>query len=342
MTVYNKIRKYARAIKRDRIRKAMLKKEFKLNVLTGRQFLLEERSELLLDQLHKRIVGSLDISRQKERKIIPSYTIWIGKAAAIVVVLATAFAWHYMYNTNSAIADLTEKNIKEDKVVVQSNHSETETRLMMSDNSIIKLSPGSSISYYNSFKTGKRNISLSGKAIFEVTKDPSRPFTVFAGDISTTVLGTIFMMSTLDSNKIRVKLFEGKVVIRSATNKLLMQDVQLHAGQEIMIDKQARQFTVSSFDKPLDKTIPYDINSGNNTKNTALEFQQEPLKNVLTSIGRRYNVRFTFAGESFNNILVTGKFLPSDSLQTVLSMLGATNKLSFKQNSNRIAVTNQQ
>ncbi|HTF27251.1 MAG TPA: hypothetical protein VK625_00325, partial [Flavitalea sp.] len=96
MTVYNKIRRCARAIKRDRNRKAMLKKEFKLNVLTGRQFLLEERSELLLDQLHKRIVESLDISRQKDRKIIPSYTIWIGRAAAIVVVLATAFAWHYM------------------------------------------------------------------------------------------------------------------------------------------------------------------------------------------------------------------------------------------------------
>lgn len=342
MTVYNKIRRYARARQRDRNRKAMLKKEFKLNVLSGRQFLLEERSELLLDQLHKRIAESLVASREKEIKIIPPYTIWIGRAAAILVVLATALVWHYMYNTGSSLTALAEKNTKEDKVVIQSNHTETEARLIMSDNSVIKLSPGSSISYYHSFNSGKRNISLSGKAIFEVAKDATRPFTVFGGDISTTVLGTIFMMSTLDSNKVHVKLFEGKVMVRSTRKTLPMQDVRLNAGQEIMIDKLARRFTVTSFEKSIDKAKSVDINSGNDTKNTALEFQQEPLKNVLTSIGLRYNVRFNFDGESFNNILVTGKFLPSDSLQEVLSMLGTTNKLSFKQNKNRIAVTNQQ
>ena len=76
------------------------------------------------------------------------------------------------------------------------------------------------------------------------------------------------------------------------------------------------------------------------TSSISLEFNQEPLGKVLASIGRQYSVQFKFSDSSFNNMLVTGKLLPTDSLDAVLSILGNINGLSFKKvDNNQIEVT---
>lgn len=54
---------------------------------------------------------------------------------------------------------------------------------------------------------------LRGQALFEVAKDPHRPFVVQAGAKQVTALGTIFEVRLLDADRMRVTLVEGKVVV---------------------------------------------------------------------------------------------------------------------------------
>ena len=227
-------------------------------------------------------------------------------------------------------------------MIVQYNAGEAIRNITLPDNSIIGLSPASSVSYDNSFNTGRRDVSLTGKALFKVAKDSTRPFTVHAGDISTTVLGTTFMMSTLERNKVHVKLFEGKVLIRFTTKKMPLQEIRLHAGEHFIIDRQLGQFTVAAFKDsihiPGDKTIT----AANDTGNVVFEFKQEPLTKVLARIGSRYHVQFRFKSKVLTICwLQAGSchpihyrlFLPCSVISTVYL---------FKEHDSKIEVINQQ
>lgn len=307
--------------------KDQLKNEFEEFLRSGKRILPPEKSAQLLEKLHNRIAASIPA-----RKTWVIYTRW---AAAAMVLLMAGAGWRYYHTGHKTDLVTSPVAVKENTAIVFSNNSDSIRNLVLSDNSAIELSQGSSISYNTNFNTNRRDIRLSGSAIFEVAKDAARPFTVYAGNISTTVLGTRFMMNTQQQDKVSVKLFEGKVVIRSTIGTLGMKDVYLNAGEQFVLDNRSNRFSVKSFRETTgDETIISD------TITITLEFNQEPLRKVLANIGKQYNVQFKFSDNSFNNMLVTGKILPSDSLEVVLSMLGNINGLSFKKvNNNTIEVT---
>lgn len=320
--------------KYNRKERDRLKKEYDAFLQSGRSILPPERSSLLLEKLHDNIIRNEHATRHNTRRIFLLPAKWA--AAAMVLVISGAVWLHYNDKARYKAAPVTAAKVKEDALIVASNNSKSIRRLVLSDSSVVKLSPGSSISYHTTFDTGKRDIRLSGKAVFAVTKNAARPFTVYAGNISTTVLGTRFMMNTLDANKVCVKLFEGKVVIRSAGGTFGMEDVYLQPGEQFVMDNRSRQFTIKPFTEHDNAHQPV---QATDTTDISLEFNQEPLEKVLASIGRKYNVQFQFSDDSFNNILVTGKLLPSDSLDVVLSILGSINGLSFIKENNQITVT---
>ena len=307
--------------------KDQLKNEFEEFLRSGKSILPPEKSAQLLEKLHIRIAASAPV-----RKTWVIYTRW---AAAAMVLLMAGAGWRYYHTGHKTDLVSSPVAVKENTEIVLLNNSDTIRNLILSDSSAVELSQGSSISYNASFNTDRRDIRLSGSAIFEVSKNAARPFTVYAGGISTTVLGTRFMMSTRQQNKVSVKLFEGKVVIRSTAGTLGMKDVYLNAGEQFVLDNRAGRSTVKAF-----KETTGHATAMPDTVNITLEFHQEPLRKVLASIGKQYNVQFKFSDDSFNNMLVTGKLLPSDSLDVVLSMLGNINGLSFKKvNNNTIEVT---
>ncbi|PZU01035.1 MAG: hypothetical protein DI624_01770 [Brevundimonas sp.] len=87
------------------------------------------------------------------------------------------------------------------------------TRVILADGSEVTLDSDTRIAAH--FKAARREITLlSGRALFRVEKDPSRPFVVRAGDRTVTALGTVFDVA-LDDRDLRVTLAEGRVAVRS-------------------------------------------------------------------------------------------------------------------------------
>ena len=121
-----------------------------------------------------------------------------------------------------------------------------------------------------------------------------------------------------------------------------MRDVYLLPGQEFVLDQERRQYAVSNYvDSPMAVTQKKALTpavASTPIDTSILEFNQEPLPHVLAGIGRKYGVVFRLNGHGFNTKLVTGKFLPSDSLSSVLSMLGSINNLSFTESDDTIVV----
>jgi ferric-dicitrate binding protein FerR (iron transport regulator) len=323
--------------KEERQKRKELREEFARNVQTGESALSKERSEQLLNILHVKIA-------ERKSGVLFTATLFKWSAAAAILVLAGSF-WKYYRPLHAPATAQSPIARSSPEMIVKANNSTHILSLTLPDKSVVLLSPGSTINYYAFFEPGHRNIHLSGMAVFEVAGDAGRPFTVNAGDINTTALGTRFMMSTMVAGKVQVRLLEGKVVVRSSGRTLALKDVYLLPGQQFTMDRQSNLFAVTEYKDSTGMTVEtrkkttMPSSSGGHSINTSiLEFNQEPLTVVLKKIGLQYGVVFRLNGHGFDTIQVTGKFLPSDSLQSVLSMLGAINELSFTENNDTIVV----
>jgi len=322
---------------RTKTEKQRLKEEFEEEVASGRKVLPEETSAQLLSQIHDRIAARAEATASSGGRVVLLRKAWFRWVAAAVVVLLVGSLWKLhrvepSTETPRASAPLAE--------VVRTNSGERDSSLVLSDGSSVILSPGSSIRYYPSFERQRRNIFLAGKALFDVKSDPARPFTVYTGDINTTVLGTRFVVNTLAPEKMQVRLLQGKVMVWSSDKRFAFREVCLEPGQQFTLDRQQHQYAVSSYQDNATAAIPKRKISpaGARSPTSILEFNQEPLPHVLTAIGHKYGVVFRLDGHGFGSMLVTGKFLPSDPLPSVLSMLGSINKLSFTETDDTIVV----
>jgi transmembrane sensor len=88
-------------------------------------------------------------------------------------------------------------------------------KIILNDGTLVWIHGNSKLSYYE--KSGGRFAELDGEALFEVTKDPSRPFTIHYKDVDVKVLGTSFSLKTGDS--IQLVVLTGKVNFSSLANK---------------------------------------------------------------------------------------------------------------------------
>ncbi|WP_330701320.1 FecR family protein [Novosphingobium resinovorum] len=96
---------------------------------------------------------------------------------------------------------------------------EVET-IRLADGSTIELGPDSAIAV--DYDSGGRGIRLlSGQAMFEVRRDPARPFSVTARDVTTTVLGTGFEVRMIgDATSVAVRHGRVRVEDGESTREL--------------------------------------------------------------------------------------------------------------------------
>lgn len=101
----------------------------------------------------------------------------------------------------------------------------------LADGSQLTLNAGTrvEVAYFRDRRTVKL---LQGEAVFEVEKDPSRPFVVDSGHALVTVLGTRFAVNHL-TGLVRVSVDHGRVRVeaRNAAGKITFPPIVLHDGE---------------------------------------------------------------------------------------------------------------
>ena len=101
--------------------------------------------------------------------------------------------------------------IKPPPVVAYENSSVQQQSITLEDGSVVHMDLGSRITVRMTAKQRRIDM-LAGRALFIVTHDANRPFTVFAGAARTTALGTRFEVARTDENVV-ITLTEGSVVV---------------------------------------------------------------------------------------------------------------------------------
>lgn len=223
-----------------------------------------------------------------------------------------------------------------------SNETTTPMLLQMPDGSQVTLFEGSEMKFVEGFEKSKRDILLSGKGSFKVSKDPARPFTVYAGDVSTTALGTLFIVTELQDKKVSVQLIEGSVRVNSRLNGA-DSTMLLKPGEEVIIgegyyvtDKMYQPEPVTTGDKQLlNETV-----SKRKTDPARIVFKNQELDHVFKKIEESFGVEIKYgSGLAVEKKLFTGTFLKTDKLEFILKTICQMHTLQYEIADNRITIT---
>lgn len=152
-------------------------------------------------------------------------------------------------------------------------------RIKLPDGSLAWLYAGSRLVYPERFATkGPRLVKLDGEAYFKVMKDRSHPFVVDCEAIQTKVLGTEFNVRHFSGEPIYVTLVTGSVEVTAAN----------HLSQTLQPSQQYTYNQSRSSIKNVD-TEPFIA-----WREGLFYFDNQTLRDVMTEIGRWYNMNITF------------------------------------------------
>jgi transmembrane sensor len=235
---------------------------------------------------------------------------------------------------------------KEQTEINNTNNTKT---LLLSDGSSVLLYANSELIYDKIFEGNTRELKLKGKAQFKVFKNKNKPFIVHTGDISITVLGTVFTVTSFEKEKqISIKLFEGKVWVKSeasAVNKL-RNDIYLVPGQELVYDKIKGTAVVKNF-KLFGKIVAVgnkdkdDPTMPENFKGSWFMFNNQTLPEVFDQLENIFNSEIVYSKRDLQKMYFIGKFDKSDSLENILKNMGNLYHLKVTRENNKFLISKQ-
>jgi transmembrane sensor len=221
-----------------------------------------------------------------KRLFKPGWSIAIASGA----VIATALLW-----------------IGQSRGVVSTAVGEQRT-LTLQDGTRVALNTDTRLSVH--FEKTLRLVEIqSGEALFEVAKNPERPFIVLAGNVEVRAVGTEFVVRR-DEHRLAVTLMEGKVQITEApvsgspSFDRLPEPTVLVPGQRLVLADRERP----TVDKPaIDVVTAW--------RRGDIVLDKTPLSAAAAEMNRYCEVQIVVEGNAAGRIPLSGVFRAGDSAQ---------------------------
>ena len=242
-------------------------------------------------------------------------------AVAASVIVAGSFAFFFLKSKNNELfGPLTEN----DATFLETNNTNQIRSIHLEEASRVDLRPGSSIRYSKPFAKNKREVFLQGEAFFEVTKNPKRPFIVYAGEVATKVVGTSFIVRSgvEDAQDVEVSVMTGKLIVERKENdpaqKTENNGVVLTPNQKVTFYHIDNHFVTGLVDKPVLVKPQYEI-----ARTHLFRFEETPLQKVLEMLHDAYGVRFELLNDNIRNCPFTAD-LSGEPLYTKLDIIAGS------------------
>ncbi len=184
-----------------------------------------------------------------------------------------------------------------------------------------------------SYDASERRIQLDeGEALFEVARQPSRPFVVTVGDRQIRALGTSFVVRR-DEQRIAVTLVEGKVSVAPAAMpsvpqpELLAEVQTLHPGERLIFASSAPP----ALDRPvLEEVIAW--------RRGQVVLEDTPLAEAIEEMNRYSKVKLAIERPEAAGLAVNGLFQAGDS-QSFATAVAQTYGLQVIEEPRRLLLT---
>ena len=198
----------------------------------------------------------------------------------------------------------------------------TTTSITLSDGTQVLLGANSRLEYAKHFSAGKREVTLTGEARFNVAKDAGRPFIVHTEQIQTQVLGTVFDVKAYPQTLPDVTLYEGKVEVSlNGTAPRLMQP-----GEQAFLNKEGKL----QLEKASEETSKWAVGE--------FAFDNRELMAVMQEIGSWYNISVVFHSRPLLEERIYFRMSRKASTNEVLAVLNDMGIAKFEIENEKITV----
>lgn len=272
---------------------------------TGRDTPAPQQSE----KMWKMVEESMH-EESREIEVVPLVSKWrwirVAASAAIILSVGSVSYWFY-YKGESSLKDFSFSGITADQekgLVQEANDTDKPMMVLLPDGSSVVLEPGASLSFIRNARRSRREVTLSGKAFFEIAKDSQRPFLVYSQGLATKVLGTSFLIDASDED-IEVEVKTGVVTVFSVKNLS-------EKSKQRLIEDPAKYGVMLKHDE----RIAFSNENGEIVKLTDVEnnvekaaesnlgmfvFDETPVEQVFKQLESAYNVKIVYDQASWSN-----------------------------------------
>lgn len=249
---------------------------------------------------------------QKGRKLRMVFNLAVRAAAVLFIPLlvATGIILYRKMNFNS------EQQFAMQEITTPLG---VRSHIVLPDGSHVSLNAESTIKFKVPFDQELREVALTGEAFFDIQKNPKVPFIVKSGTVNIKVVGTRFNCKAYeDENTISVVLAEGKVNLNTDGGKT--EDVfVLKPGDRAVFDKATSQTLLTN--GKIGKYIEW--------QNGKLIFDETPMPEVATQLGRWFGVEITIEDPLIKNYKLTTTF-ENESLHQILELIKLSSPIDIK------------
>jgi len=239
----------------------------------GLEELRDERkpdAKLAWRKLHDRLQAEqlLPVQGAAHQGFFPG---WLKIAAAVVALAALAIVLYLQVIRTPEPAMVVLNTAEEPGTLIKT----------LEDGSVVYLAQHSQFSFPEHFEPGSRTVELKGKAFFDITPDPGKPFIITTETATIRVLGTAFQVRTHDENGFELTVERGKVSVtlknNPSVNELVVAGEKVSATSNNLVKSQR-----SAYD-------------GADWYRRQMHFKDETLANILLVLNRNFNTNFAVA-----------------------------------------------
>lgn len=304
-------------------------------------------NEFSTSDIHKALQSTWAKIREKEnQKTVQIFKINVfrkyflsGIAATLFICMTSAWLYTTYFRSGNSVVTYNELiNDDNEGLVEQTNNSDKPQIITLSDGSSVLLQPNSKLSYPKIFDGNERKVYLSGEAFFEISKNPKKPFFVFANEIVTKVVGTSFRVKAYsDKPDVEVLVRTGKVKVRSNNLAAKSDNKEI-----VLLPNQALRFQRSEmkFNKITDITQDISLSKSiGSIEQLSFEFTDIPVSQIFETIEQAYLIDIDFPKDKLKDCHLTTSLSDqplTEKLKIICKSIG--NNTSFEMNGNQITI----
>ena len=231
---------------------------------------------------------------------------WVWYASSIAAMLLIVIGLSFYFNPkNDRNLSQIKSNIPLSDWAKYENSSAKILKIALPDGSTVWLQPKTQLSYNQSDRV-YRQVNLTGEAFFDVKRDEARPFLIYAGKMTTKVLGTSFNVKAYpETDKFEVSVVTGKVSVTNEAEK----EVFITPKQQAILENKSDVLTINEL--PKNKTFYWELAS--------LTFDNTSMQNVVENIEHNFNVTIHL-NPKLKNCRLSGNF-DQEHLSTILEII---------------------
>ncbi len=257
---------------------------------------------------------------------------WGRWAAAACIVLVLSIGWWSInhqepgQSTRTAPALVTAEG---ESLREQTNNTTEAILIKLSDGSTVQLQPNSRLSYPERFAAARREVSLIGDAFFQVTRNPARPFLVYAGGTVTKVVGTSFRVQAFEQDKtVSVVVRTGRVSVFSRRDFDRQRQQATAKGIGVLLTPNQRAIFTRENEQLAKDLIEAPVPLPSTPLHQELVFDDRPVSEVLTTLENQYGLDIIFDAGTLSHCPITTTLSSNEGLyqrlDRICRAIGAT------------------